>query len=116
MRSSSEHRKSTCDPAVLPDSKPLCVEIIYALPDRAIRTQLRLDCAVTVEHALSLAASDAAFAGIDLKNCSYGIFGRIARGDELLRDGDRLEIYRPLAADPKNARRERVKEARKKRR
>lgn len=99
-----------------PDSTPLTVEIVYALPHRAIRSQLRLDSGITVEAAMRLASIDPAFAGIDLKNCAYGIFGRIARGDEMLRDGDRLEIYRPLAADPKNARRERVKEARKKRR
>ena len=103
-------------PAVNPDSTELTVEIVLALPHCAIRRQLRLDSGVTAGHAMGVAALDPAFADIDLKNCTYGIFGRIARGDETLQNGDRLEIYRPLAADPKNARRERVKQARKKRR
>jgi putative ubiquitin-RnfH superfamily antitoxin RatB of RatAB toxin-antitoxin module len=94
---------------------PLTVEIIYALPQRAIRMELTFDSAATIEDALRLAAVDPVFTDIDLENCTCGIYGRVARGDQALRAGDRIEIYRPLAADPKNARRERVKQARKKR-
>jgi uncharacterized protein len=49
---------------------------------------------------------------VDLANSALGIFGRPTRADHALRQGDRIEIYRPLAADPKVARRARAKQAR----
>lgn len=61
---------------------------------------------------LRLAADDPAFAGIDIANAAVGVFGRVADAAQVLNDRDRVEIYRPLAADPKNARRARVRQAR----
>jgi len=51
---------------------------------------------------------------VDLANSALGIFGRLTRTDHALQEGDRIEIYRPLAADPKVARRARAQQARKK--
>lgn len=92
----------------------LTVEIVYAEPQRAILKTLQLPAGARVADALRAAALEPDFTGVDLDNSALGIFGRLARQDEPLRDGDRIEIYRPLAADPKEARRARVKEARKK--
>jgi putative ubiquitin-RnfH superfamily antitoxin RatB of RatAB toxin-antitoxin module len=93
---------------------PLRIEIVYAEPQRVIQRSLRLAPGSCVADALRLAALDADFAGVDLRNGALGIFGRVIRADHALRDGDRIEIYRPLTADPKAARRARAKQARKK--
>ena len=93
---------------------PLRIEIVYAEPQRAIEKSFRLAAGSRVADALRLAALDADFAGVDLWNSALGIFGRAIRADHALQDGDRIEIYRPLTADPKIARRARVRQARKK--
>jgi uncharacterized protein len=88
---------------------PLEIEIVYAEPQRAIVKNLRLAAGARVADALQLAAVDPDFAGIDLANSAFGIFGKLAGADEPLRQGDRIEIYRPLLADPKEARRARAR-------
>lgn len=88
------------------------VEIICALPDRAIIKAYRLMPPATVADALALAAADLDFAAIDVAGSTVGIFGTAVPMGRVLQPGDRLELYRTLAADPKNARRERVLRAR----
>lgn len=58
--------------------------------------------------ALAALASDPQFLGVDLTNSAVGVFGKLARRDQILRDGDRVELYRPLLHEPKDARRKRV--------
>jgi uncharacterized protein len=93
---------------------PLRVEIAYAEPQRAIVKALRLPAGSCVADALRLAALDQDFAGVDFANAAHGIFGRPVPAGQPLENGDRIEIYRPLAADPKTARRARAQELRKK--
>jgi putative ubiquitin-RnfH superfamily antitoxin RatB of RatAB toxin-antitoxin module len=93
---------------------PLRIEITYAEPQRGIVKTLRLPPGSRVADALRLAALDPDFTGVDLANSALGIFGRLTRTDQPLKEGDRIEIYRPLAADPKVARRARAQQARKK--
>jgi hypothetical protein len=88
------------------------VEVVYAEPQRVIVKAFRLASGACVADALRLAALEPDFAGVDLTNSAVGIFGRVTGTDHTLQDGDRIEIYRPLAADPKAARRARVKQAR----
>ena len=90
------------------------VEVTYAEPHRAIVKAYRLALPATIDDALRLAAADPEFAGIDIAGSAVGIFGRVADKGQTLADGDRVEIYRPLAADPKSARRARAREARSK--
>ncbi|GAC1477725.1 MAG: RnfH family protein [Steroidobacteraceae bacterium] len=90
---------------------PLAIEIAYAEPHSGIVKEVRLPAGSCVADALRLAACDPDFAGIDMMNSAIGIFGRLAGRDQPLRSGDRIEIYRPLAADPKEARRARAKQA-----
>jgi putative ubiquitin-RnfH superfamily antitoxin RatB of RatAB toxin-antitoxin module len=92
----------------------LRIEIAYAEPQRAIVKTFDLPAGSCVADALRLAALDPDFSGVDLANSPVGIFGRLTRPDAVLKDGDRLEIYRPLATDPKAARRARAQEARRK--
>jgi hypothetical protein len=88
------------------------IEVAYAEPHRSIVKTYRLALPASIEDALRLAAADPEFAGIDFESSAVGIFGRVAARHQALADGDRVEIYRPLAADPKSARRARAREAR----
>jgi uncharacterized protein len=92
----------------------LRIEIAYAEPQRAIVKTLCLPPGSRVADALHLAALDPDFTGVDLANSALGIFGTLTRTDQALKEGDRIEIYRPLAADPKAARRARAKQFRRK--
>jgi uncharacterized protein len=92
----------------------LVVEVAYALPQRAIVKTFRLASPATVADALEMAGADPDFSGIDLTEAAVGVFGTLARPEQLLRAGDRIEVYRALAVDPKAARRARVKQARRK--
>jgi len=100
-------------PASPSASADISVEVSYTEPRRTIVKTYRLSSAANIGDALRLAAADPDFAGVDLARPAVGIFGKLAPLNQLLCDGDRVEIYRPLAADPKSARRERARQARK---
>jgi putative ubiquitin-RnfH superfamily antitoxin RatB of RatAB toxin-antitoxin module len=85
----------------------IAIEIVYAQPQRAIVKSLRMAQGSLVGDALAQAARDAEFLGVDLVNAPVGIFGKLARREQALNDGDRIEIYRPLLEEPKAARRTR---------
>ena len=86
----------------------LRIEIVYAQPQRSVVKQLILPQGALIADALQLAAADRDFSGIDLAGSALGIFGKLAPRDQPLQDGDRIEIYRPLAEEPKLARRKRA--------
>jgi putative ubiquitin-RnfH superfamily antitoxin RatB of RatAB toxin-antitoxin module len=86
----------------------LHVEIVYALAQRSIAKALRLPPGASIADALRLAALDEIFQGLNLANATVGIFGKVASRDQALKDGDRIEIYRPLLEEPKLARRKRA--------
>jgi putative ubiquitin-RnfH superfamily antitoxin RatB of RatAB toxin-antitoxin module len=90
------------------ESANVQVEIVCALPERTLSLEVGLAAGATVASALDYAARQPVFSGMELNAATVGIFGRIAAREQILRPGDRLEIYRPLAADPKTARRKRV--------
>jgi putative ubiquitin-RnfH superfamily antitoxin RatB of RatAB toxin-antitoxin module len=89
----------------------LRVEIAFAQAQRSIMKSLLLSPGATIADALSAAASDPDFIGVDLANSPVGIFGKVARRDAKLSDGDRIEIYRALQEEPKLARRRRLSKA-----
>lgn len=84
------------------------VEIVCAQPQGSVAKILDLPEGAMIADALNLVAADQDFLGVDLANCAVGIFGKVARRDQQLVDGDRIEIYRPLIEEPKLARRKRV--------
>ncbi len=94
----------------------IAVDVCHAEAARAIVQTYRLRLPATVADALELAVADPAFAGVEIRGRAVGVFGRIAALDQALHDGDRIELYRPLTADPKTARRARARELAKKRR
>lgn len=87
------------------------VEVVYALPRRAHRLTLALPAGATVADALAAAADRVPFDGLDLEAAPVGVFGDRVERDRPLENGDRVEIYRPLTIDPREARRRRVRAA-----
>jgi putative ubiquitin-RnfH superfamily antitoxin RatB of RatAB toxin-antitoxin module len=85
----------------------LIVTVVLALPDRAVEIEARLPHGATAADALRAFPAHEA-SGIDLARAPIGVWGRRVDRDHALSDGDRLEIYRPLVADPKTARRKRA--------
>jgi uncharacterized protein len=90
----------------------ILIEVVFAEPRRAVAKQYRLDAPATIADALRCAAADPDFDGVDVSGAAVGVFGKPASTGRQLQHGDRVEIYRPLAADPKTARRERVQQQR----
>ncbi len=86
------------------------VEVIYALPDRQPILNAQLAEGATVEDAIRASGVLEAFPEIDLDKNKVGIFSKLVKLDEKVRDRDRVEIYRPLIADPKEVRRKRAEE------
>jgi putative ubiquitin-RnfH superfamily antitoxin RatB of RatAB toxin-antitoxin module len=80
------------------------IEIAYAEPLRSVVRSMSLPDGARIADALLLAAAHQDFLGIDLSGPG-GVFGKVAQRDQSLHDGDRIEIYRPLAEEPKLARR-----------
>ena len=81
------------------------VEVVYALPDRQRVVQLPLRDGMTVLEAVRAAGLEREFPEIAGRDLVLGIYGRRVEATEVLRSGDRVEIYRPLKFDPRDARR-----------
>src|SRR5690349_24082759 len=84
------------------------VIVAFALPGRQWSWQLELPEAATVADALLCAKRVAGEIAVPWEG-PVGIFGALCNRDAVPRDGDRIEIYRPLKADPKESRRERAR-------
>lgn len=85
------------------------VEVVYALPDRQVVIPVTLAGGATVQDAITQSGLLRQFPEIDLTQRRVGVFGRLASLKDTLKANDRVEIYRPLARDPKQARRELAK-------
>ena len=77
------------------------VGIAYALPKRQIWLTVEVPEGATIREAIDSSGILAQFPDIDLEHQKVGVFGKVAALDSKLEDGDRVEIYRPLIADPK---------------
>lgn len=88
------------------------VEVAYALPDRQVLIKVDVPGGATIRDAIDASGILQRFAQIDLGRDAVGIFGKIAKLDDGLSAGDRVEIYRALTMDPKEARRQRARKAR----
>lgn len=84
------------------------VEVVYALPLKQDVISLDVAAGATVGQALAASGMLARHPDIDLRVNRLGIWGRSTTPDALLREGDRVEIYRPLQVDPKEVRRRRA--------
>ncbi len=86
-----------------------CVAVCYALPDASFLVQLEVAAGTTIVQAIAASGVLARFPEIDLARNKLGLFGKLKPADTVLRDGDRIEIYRPLQADPMESRRRRAR-------
>ena len=81
------------------------IELVFALPDRQELIALTVDPGTTVDAAIKQSSLADRFPDEDFSTCQAGIWGKPVDRDHPLEDGDRLELYRPLRMDPRDARR-----------
>lgn len=95
------------------DKPGVLVEVVYALADEQALLELELPAGSTMREAVLRSGLDARFPGLDLATVPLGIFGKAVSRPEarVLEAGDRVEIYRPLQADPKEVRKRRAARA-----
>ncbi|MBS1188749.1 MAG: hypothetical protein H6R10_541 [Rhodocyclaceae bacterium] len=88
----------------------LNIEVCYALRDKQEIVKLKIPAGSTLQQAVEASGLLAKYPEIDLKKNKFGIFAKLSKVDTALRDRDRVEIYRPLIADPKEVRKQRAAE------
>ena len=86
------------------------IEVTYALPGKQEILSLELPAGATVRQAIEHSGILRKYPEIDLEKNKIGVFAKLAKADSVLRDRDRVEIYRPLIADPKEVRKQRAAE------
>lgn len=91
-------------------AEEITVEVVYALPQVQTLLSLRVPLGTTAAEAIRLSGVLVKHPEIDLPKAKLGIFGKHVKADTPLRERDRVEIYRPLIADPKEVRRKRAAE------
>ncbi|MGL9721149.1 RnfH family protein [Symbiopectobacterium sp.] len=89
------------------------VDVVYALPERQYLRSVTVEEGATVEQAIVASGLLTLRTDIDLQVNKVGIFSRPARLADAVTEGDRVEIYRPLIADPKELRRQRAERSKK---
>lgn len=97
------------------ESETIGVEVAYALPHEQAILALEVSPGTTVMEAAAQSGITDKFEGIDLENAKFGIFGSVVSPQQVLKAGERVEIYRPLIADPKEVRKARAARAKERR-
>jgi len=86
----------------------ITVEVVLAMPERQELVELEVAAGTTLADAITQSGVIEMFEGFDPGAAKAGIFGHKVPQDTVLSEGDRVEIYRPLIADPKESRRQRA--------
>ena len=86
----------------------ITVEVAHARPERQLILVVEIDAGATLEQAIRASGMLDQFPDIDLAVNKVGVFGKLGKLSDTLLDGDRVEIYRPLIADPKEVRKQRA--------
>ncbi|MBI5921230.1 MAG: RnfH family protein [Betaproteobacteria bacterium] len=97
-------------PLAISKTGMLRVEVVYALPQQQELICLELPDGCTLQQALETSGLLQKYPEINLAQNKFGIYGKLARLETPLRGHDRVEIYRPLLADPKETRKQRAAE------
>lgn len=95
------------------EKEKITVEVAYARPDTQMIIPLEVASGTTIEQAIRQSGVLEIFPEIDLDKDKVGIFGKLGKLDQTLREKDRVEIHRPLIADPKQVRKQRAAEGKK---
>jgi putative ubiquitin-RnfH superfamily antitoxin RatB of RatAB toxin-antitoxin module len=86
------------------------IEVVYARADRQDVIPLTLAAGTTLRQAVEVSGLMEKYPDVDPAKGKFGIYSKLAKPDTVLRDRDRVEIYRPLIADPKEVRKQRAAE------
>ncbi len=86
--------------------RPIRVEVVAALPQRQLLISVELPAGATLIDAVDRSGIRQQLPDLEIGPGRLGIFGRVRPPETRLQDGDRVEIYRPLTADPKEVRRQ----------
>lgn len=94
-------------------SEQIEIEVVYGLAHKQKLISIQVDQGTTVRQGAELSGLDKDFPELNISESKLGIFGKTVRSPdtELLKAGDRIEIYRPLLIDPKAARANRAAKA-----
>jgi putative ubiquitin-RnfH superfamily antitoxin RatB of RatAB toxin-antitoxin module len=90
------------------DAETINVEVAYAKPEEQFIIPVEIPAGATLRQAVEMSHLAERCPEIDVDNMKVGIFGKLKKADQVLQAGDRVEIYRPLIADPKEVRRQRA--------
>ena len=90
------------------NAETIPVEVVYALPDRQVILEVEVAANASIAEVIAQSGILEQFPGIDLGTNKVGIFGKLGKMTDTLHAGDRVEIYRPLIADPKEVRKQRA--------
>ena len=88
------------------------IEVVYALPQQQHCVSVDVSAGATIAEVLDQACRSGEFGSLNWRAHSVGVFGRVCGPGETLRDGDRVEVYRPLMMDAKTARHRRAQSQR----
>jgi putative ubiquitin-RnfH superfamily antitoxin RatB of RatAB toxin-antitoxin module len=97
------------------EANKICVEVAFALPDKQEIVMLEVLPGTTVVEAVVQSDICHHFPDLELEGARMGVFGKAVKNDYVLHAGERVEIYRPLIADPKEVRKERAAKAKERR-
>lgn len=86
----------------------LNIEVVYATPEKQKIVTTRVVAGTDPRQVAAQSGIAEFFPGIDFESCEIGVFGKKIPADYDLLEGDRIEIYRPLIADPKEVRKQRA--------
>ncbi len=92
------------------NAEKIPVEVVYALPEKQVILKLMVARDATIEGVIRASGILGQFPDIDLGRNKVGVFGKPGKLDDTLHPGDRVEIYRPLIADPREVRKQRAAE------
>lgn len=91
--------------------KQITIEVVYGTPTKQLLLEVVVEQGTTVEQTINASGILKRFNNIDLTENKVGIWNRTCKLTDVPKDGDRIEIYRPLIADPKEVRRRRAEKA-----
>ena len=94
-------------------AQEITVELVYALPEHQTLLSFAVAPGTTIDQAIELSGIQEHYPELDLSALKAGLFGKIAPRTQVLREKDRIELYRPLLADPKEVRKQRAEAGKK---
>jgi len=92
----------------MPDAGSIEIEVACAWPEKQVIRLLRVPVGTTARQALRQSGLADEFTGLDIDAVTLGVFGRVVPGSYVPRSGERVEVYRPLRLDPREARKKRI--------